>query len=36
MEFSFSRVVGDYINVMKTTLDINFVLFQAFEQHGYT
>ena len=28
--------VGDYINTMKTTLDFNFYLYQAFEQHRYT
>ena len=29
-------MVGDYINTMKTTFDFNFVLYQAFKQHGYT
>ena len=29
-------VVGDYINKMKTTFDLNFDLHQAFKQHGYT
>ena len=29
-------VVGDTINIMKTTFDLNFDLFQAFKQHGYT
>ena len=36
MEFSFSTVVGDYINIMKTTFDLNFYLYQAFKQHGCT
>jgi len=27
------RVVGDYINTMKTTLDFNFDLNQTFKQH---
>ena len=34
MEFSFSTVVGDYINIIKTTFDLNFYLYQAFKQHG--
>ena len=29
-------VVGDNINIMKTTLEMNFYLYQAFQQHGYT
>ena len=29
-------VVGDYINIMKTTFDLNIDLYQAFKQHGYT
>ena len=29
-------VVGDNINIMKTTFECNFDLNQAFEQHGYT
>ena len=29
-------VVGDNINIMKTTFDCNFDLYQAFKQHGYT
>ena len=29
-------MIGDYINIMKTTFDLNFDLYQAFEQHGYT
>ena len=28
--------VGDFINILKTTFDFNFDLFQAFKQHGYT
>ena len=26
--------VGDYINTMKTTFDLNFDLYQAVKQHG--
>ena len=29
-------VVGDYINIMSTTFYLNFYLYQAFKQHGYT
>ena len=29
-------VVGAYINKMKTTFHLNFNLYQAFKQHGYT
>ena len=29
-------MVGDYINIMKTTFDFNFSLCQAVIQHGYT
>ena len=29
-------VVGDNINIMKTTFERNFDLYQAFKQHGYT
>ena len=29
-------MLGDYINTMKTTFDLNFDLYQAFKQHGYT
>ena len=32
----FYTVVGENINIMKTTFDSNFDLFQAFKQHGYT
>ena len=28
--------LGDYMNTMKTILDFNFDLYQAFKQHGYT
>ena len=28
-------VVGDNINIMKTTFELNFDLYQAFKQHGY-
>jgi len=31
-----NTVVGDYINIMKTTFDFNFDSYQAFKQHGYT
>ena len=31
-----STVVSDYINTMKTTFDINFDLYHALKQHGYT
>ena len=31
-----NTVVGDYINTMKTTFDLNYDLYQAFKQHGYT
>ena len=29
------KVVGDYINAMKTTFDFNFHLYQGVKQHGY-
>ena len=29
-------VVGDFINIMKTTFDFNFDLYKALKQHGYT
>ena len=29
-------MVGENINIMKTTLDLNFDFYQAFKQHGYT
>ena len=29
-------VVGDYINIMKTTFELNFNFYQAFKQQGYT
>ena len=29
-------VVGDNINIMKTTFEFNFNLYQAFKQHRYT
>ena len=34
--FFLGTVVGDNINIMKTTLEMNFYLYQAFQQHGYT
>ena len=32
----FYTVVGDYTNTTKTTFGLNFDLYQAFKQHGYT
>ena len=32
----FQIVVGDYTNIMKTTFDLNFDLYQTFKEHGYT
>ena len=32
----YNTVVGDYINTRKATLDVNFGLYQAFKQHGFT
>ena len=32
----YCKVVGDYINTMKTTLDFNFYLYLAALQDGYT
>ena len=29
-------MVGDNINIMKTTFELNFDFYQAFKQHGYT
>ena len=29
-------VVGDYINIIKTTFDFKFDLYQALKQHGHT
>ena len=31
-----TTVVGDNINIMKTTFELNFDFYQAFNQHGYT
>jgi hypothetical protein len=31
-----NTVVGDNINIMKTTFKLNFDLYYAFEQHGHT
>ena len=31
-----NTVVGDNINIMKTTFKLNFDLYHAFKQHGYT
>ena len=32
----FYTVVGDNINIMKTTFELNFDFYQAFKQHGNT
>jgi len=29
-------MVGDDVNIIKTTFDFNFDLYQAFKEHGYT
>ena len=29
-------MVGDYFNIMKTTFDFNFNLYQDIKQQGYT
>ena len=29
-------LVGDNINIMKTTFELNFDFYQTFKQHGYT
>ena len=34
--FDFTTVVGDNINIMKMTFELNFDFYQAFKQHGYT
>ena len=34
--FSDTTVVGDNINIIKTTFELNFDFLQAFKQHGYT
>ena len=31
-----TTVVGDNINITKTTFKLNFDFYQAFKQHGYT
>ena len=31
-----NTVVSDFINIMKTTFDLNFNLYQALKPHGYT
>ena len=33
---TFDTVVGDYIHTLKTTFDLNFDLYQAVKQHGYS
>ena len=35
-QIRYTTVVGDNINIMKTTFECNFYLYQAFKQHGYT
>ena len=30
-----ATVVGDFINTMKTTFNLNFNLYQTVQQHGY-
>ena len=32
----YTTVVGDYTNTTKKTFGLNFDLYQAFKQHGYT
>ena len=32
----YGTVVGDNINIMKTTFDLNLDFYQAFKQYGYT
>ena len=34
--FRITTVVGEFINIMKTTLDFNFDLYQAFKKPGFT
>ena len=36
VKFSSNTVVSVNINIMKTTFECNFDLYQAFKQHGYT
>ena len=36
MEIDFNTVVGDFINTMKTTLELNFDINQAVKQHVFT
>ena len=33
---SSNTVVGDNINIMKTTFELNFDFYQAFKQYGFT
>ena len=33
---NFSTVVGDNVNILKTTLESNFDLYLVFKQHGYS
>ena len=35
-EYELGTVVGDNINIMKTTFELNFDFYQAFKQHGHT
>ena len=34
--FEFDTVVGDNINIMKKTFELNFNFYQGFKQQGYT
>ena len=36
LSLKYHTVLGDNINTMKTTFELNFDLYQAFKQHGYT
>ena len=36
LEPNLCTVVGDNINITKTTFELNFDFYQAFKQHGYT
>ena len=34
-DYGSTTVVGNNINIMKTTFELNFDFYQAFKQHGY-
>ena len=36
MSFDLHTVVGDYINIMKTTFDLNYNLYPACNKNEYT